>query len=277
MLIAERQFDFAARSDAGRVRENNEDSFRDAPELNLFVLSDGMGGQASGETASRIATETVVEYCRALERDPSVLSPAECVPGLCQMSNRLAAAIRRANSAVREAARKNPQCHGMGATVVAARFEDNRMSLAHVGDSRAYRLRSGRIEQLTQDHSFIAEQVRHGLLTEQEAEHSRLQNVLLRALGPEAQVQVEVDEELVLEGDTFLLCSDGLTREISDAQIAAILERAEDAQGAADRLIEAANRAGGADNITVIVVRPVEKRAALARFGRWLTRSKESV
>jgi PPM family protein phosphatase len=277
MLIAERQFDFAARSDPGRVRENNEDSFRDAPELNLFVLSDGMGGQASGETASRIATETIVEYCRAVERDPSVLPPAECVPGLCETSNRLAAAIRRANSAVREAARKNPKYRGMGATVVAAQFENNRMSLAHVGDSRAYRLRSGHIEQLTQDHSFIAEQVRHGLLTEQEAEHSRLQNVLLRALGPEAQVQVEVDEELVLEGDAILLCSDGLTREISDAQIAAILEHAEDAQAAADRLIEAANRAGGADNITVIVLRPVEKRAALARFGRWLTRSKESV
>lgn len=276
MLIAERQFDFAARSDTGRVRENNEDSFREAPELNLFVLSDGMGGHASGETASRVATDTVVEYCRAVERDPSLLLSGERVRGLSENSNRLVAAIRRANRAVREAARKNPQCRGMGATLVAAQFDQNRMSLAHVGDSRAYRFRAGELEQLTQDHSFVAEQVRRGAMTRGEAERSRLQNVLLRALGPEEDVEIELDEELVLEGDTILLCSDGLTREVSDAQIAAILERGEDAQAAADRLIDAANEGGGEDNISVIVLRPVPKRAALARIGRWLAGAKES-
>lgn len=276
MPIAEGQFDFAARSDPGRVRENNEDSFRDAPELSLFVLSDGMGGYASGETASRIATDTVVDYCRAAERDASVLSPADRLPGFSEVSSGLAAAIRRANSAVREAARKDPRCRGMGATLVAARFHDDRVTLAHVGDSRAYRLRGAQLEQLTQDHSFVAEQVRRGAMTREEAERSQLQNVLLRALGPEEEVEIEVDEQLVLEGDTILLCSDGLTREVSEAQIAAILEDAEATQTAADQLVEAANRAGGADNITVIVLRPVPKRAALARIGRWLVGAKES-
>lgn len=276
MLTAERQFDFAARSDPGRVRENNEDSFRDAPEINVFVLSDGMGGHASGEMASRIAVDAVVGFCRAAESHPSILPEVERISGSSEMSNRLAAAIRRANSAVREAARQNPQCAGMGATLVAAQFDRGRMCLAHVGDSRAYRFRSGRLEQLTQDHSFVAEQVRRGMMTQGEAERSQLQNVLLRALGPEEELEVSVDEELLLEGDVILLCSDGLNREVSDAQIAAILERAEDAQTAADRLIDAANRAGGADNITVIVLRPVPKRAPFARIGRWLVGAKES-
>ena len=276
MLTTERQFDFAARSDPGRVRENNEDTFRDAPEINLFVLSDGMGGHASGEMASRIAVDAVVDFCRAAESDPSLVPAAGRIPGSSEMSNRLTAAIRRANTAVREAAHQNPQSAGMGATLVAAQFDCARMCLAHVGDSRAYRFRSGRLEQLTQDHSFVAEQVRRGTMTQGEAEQSQLQNVLLRALGPEEELEVSVEEELLLEGDVILLCSDGLNREVSDAQIAAILEHAEDAQTAADRLIEAANRAGGADNITVIVLRPVPKRAALARIGRWLVGAKES-
>jgi serine/threonine protein phosphatase PrpC len=145
------------------------------------------------------------------------------------------------------------------------------MSLAHVGDSRAYRLRVETFEQLTEDHSFVAEQVRRGSMTEQEAASSNLQNVLLRALGVDPEVQVEINEHVLLEGDTFLLCTDGLTRELSDAQIAAILGEAEDAQEAADRLVDLANQAGGEDNITAIVVRHAAKPAGtLARMGRWL-------
>lgn len=274
-VTAEARFDCRARTDKGRVRENNEDSFRVAPELNLFVLSDGMGGQASGEVASRIATETVVHYCREAEHTSS--APTERLPGLSETSNRLAAAVRVANSAICEAAEKNPQYRGMGATVVAVQVEGDRMSVAHVGDSRAYRLRSGQLEQLTNDHSFVAEQVRRGLMTQQEAEQSQLQNVLLRALGQEPEVEPEVSEELVLDGDTILLCSDGLTRELSDAEIAAILAHSEDADTAANRLIDAANQAGGNDNITAIVLRPAGKRdSAFARIGRWLKGSKES-
>jgi protein phosphatase len=165
----------------------------------------------------------------------------------------------------------------MGATAIAACFTDERMSLAHVGDSRAYMLRGGQLEQLTEDHSFVAEQVRRGMMTQEEAATSRMQNVLLRALGIEPEVEVDVDEELMGEDDTLLLCSDGLTRELSDAQITAVLREGSDAQESANRLIELANDAGGRDNITVIVVREALKPVgAFARIGRWFRGSNGS-
>jgi serine/threonine protein phosphatase PrpC len=263
--------DFGSRSDAGRIRENNEDSLCLAPEMNLFVLSDGMGGQASGEVASRLATETIVAYCREAQVTPSSALTGMRIAGVSDTSNRLASAIRLANRVVHQAAEHTAEQRGMGATVVAVWLEEQRMSLAHVGDSRAYRLRGEALEQLTEDHSFVAEQVRRGSMTEQEAASSNLQNVLLRALGVDPEVQVELHEHVLLEGDTFLLCSDGLTRELSDVQIAAILGDAEDAQDAADRLVDLANQAGGEDNITAIVVRHAAKPAGtLARVGRWL-------
>ena len=162
----------------------------------------------------------------------------------------------------------------MGATVVAVRFSGEIMSLAHVGDSRAYRLRGGALEQLTQDHSFVAEQMRRGRMTPHEAGCSTLQNVLVRALGIEPSVEVDVSEELFMEGDTVLLCSDGLTRELSDAQIAAVLVETGDAQEAAGRLIDFAKQAGGGDNITAIVLRhaarPMGAFAWINRLGRRL-------
>jgi PPM family protein phosphatase len=263
--------DFGSRTDAGRVRENNEDSFCIAPEINLFVLSDGMGGQASGEVASRLATETIVAYCREAQATPSSAMTGARLAGVSDNSNRLASAIHLANRAVHQAAEQTPEQHGMGATVVAIWLADERMSLAHVGDSRAYRLRGETLEQLTEDHSFVADQVRRGSMTQQEAASSNLQNVLLRALGVDPEVQADVDEHVLLEGDTILLCSDGLTRELSDAQIAGVLGDAEDAQDAADRLVDLANQAGGEDNITAVVVRHAAKPAGtFARVGRWL-------
>jgi len=273
--------DVGARTDIGRVRENNEDSFQLAPELNLFVLCDGMGGQASGEVASRLATETIVAHCAAAASDPAVPIIGARLSGLSAAGNRLVSAIRAANFALVKAAQVNPEWAGMGATVVAVQFVDDRMILAHVGDSRAYRLRAGELEQLTRDHSFVAEQVRRGIMTEQEAERSRMQNVLLRALGAEPYVDVEISEELALEGDSILLCSDGLTRELSAAQIAAALigaiEKNDEAQEIADRLVDLANEAGGGDNITVIVIRRAPKLVgAFARIGRWFKGSEES-
>jgi PPM family protein phosphatase len=272
-LMADSQIDFAARSDVGRVRENNEDSLRMAPELGLFILSDGMGGQASGEVASRLTTDVVLAHCHQWQSDPSMPLTGALLSGISEKSNRLLSAIRCANVEIREAAAKNPQWRGMGATVVALWLEGDRMSLAHVGDSRAYRFRAGQLEQLTQDHSFVAEQVRRGILTQAEADHSKLQNVLLRALGADPEVDIDIEEQLVLAGDSLLLCSDGLTREVSDAQIAAILKRADCAQSAAVQLINLANQGGGEDNISVIVLRRAAKRlGALDRIGRWLRR-----
>ncbi|MGH9714911.1 MAG: Stp1/IreP family PP2C-type Ser/Thr phosphatase [Candidatus Acidiferrales bacterium] len=259
-----------SRSDPGRVRENNEDSLCLAPELKLFVLSDGMGGQASGEVASRLATETIVAYCREAQVTPSSANTGMLIAGASDNANRLASAIRLANRVVNQAAEQNSERRGMGATVVAVWLSDERVSVAHVGDSRAYRLRGKEFEQLTEDHSFVAEQVRRGTMTPEEAATSKLQNVLLRALGVDPEVEVEVGEQVLLEGDTILLCSDGLTRELSDAQIAAVLGDTEDSQEAADRLVDSANQAGGEDNISAIVVRNVAKSAgAFTRMGRW--------
>lgn len=277
------EIETGARTDTGRVRKNNEDSVSVAEEISLFVLSDGMGGHASGDVASRLTVETIVAHCRAAEENPSLELSGYRIPGVSETSNRLASAIRLANLAVNEAALKHVRTPdskrpGMGATVVAAQFVDGRVTVAHVGDSRAYRLRRDAFKQLTEDHSFVAEQVRHGMLTEQEARRSNLQNVLVRALGVEPEVLVDVREEVVLEGDTFLLCSDGLTRELSDIQIAAVLKDANEADEAASSLVDLANQAGGGDNITAVVLhcapKPVGAFGQAARLGRWFRGSR---
>ncbi|HEY6467240.1 MAG TPA: protein phosphatase 2C domain-containing protein [Candidatus Acidoferrales bacterium] len=282
----------AARSDTGRARENNEDSFHVAAELGLFVLSDGMGGLDSGEVASRLTVETVYAHCRDAEANPDLPYEGATAEGASQTSNRLASAIQMANRVVRAAAGfdvagsqsadatagPNGQASnapkGMGATVVALQFFGERVSVAHVGDSRAYRLRAGEFIQLTEDHSLVAQQVREGRMTHAEAESSPLKNVLMRALGVDSTVEVEVDEEVALEGDIYLLCSDGLTRELSDSQIAGVLKEMPTAQEGADRLIDLANQAGGGDNITAVVVRVGEKSGGtLGKISRWITGS----
>jgi protein phosphatase len=219
--------------------------------------------------------DTIVAHCCDAEADSSLALVGNRIPALSEAANRLASAVRLANRAVREAAvqsadgaEDSSQC-GMGATVVAVRISEGRLSLAHVGDSRAYRLRGNVFEQLTRDHSFVAEQVRRGILTEEEASRSNLQNVLTRALGVQTEVEVDVVEQGVVEGDTLLLCSDGLTRELSDSQIAGVLESTEDAERASDLLVELANQAGGGDNITAVVLRcGPKRRQGLARIGQ---------
>jgi len=264
------EIEFGASSDVGRVRENNEDSFRVAPEINLFVLSDGMGGQSSGEIASRLASEAVITHCREAAENPALLFAGRMTAGASEFGDRLASAFRLANHAVYQAAQGNPALHGMGATLVAVMFAEQRVSVAHVGDSRVYRLRNGHLELLTDDHSFIAEQVRQGHMTEQEAQNSNLQNVLMRAIGVEEEVEVDLNEELFADDDVLLLCSDGLTKELSDAQIAAVLADVEDARAAANQLIKLANDAGGNDNITVIVLRHAPRLVgSFERLGRW--------
>ena len=264
------EIQFGARSDIGCVRENNEDSFRVAPEMNLFVLSDGMGGLASGEIASRLSVDCVVKHCGDAQRNPSLPLVGRRIDGISDASNRLASAIRLANQTVYGAAREKGNEGRMGATLAAVRFEGERLSIAHVGDSRIYRLRNRGFEQLTLDHSFVAEQMLHGRMTAEEASSSAMQSVLIRAIGIEPEVDVDANDELLMEGDTVLLCSDGLTRELSDEQIAGVLGENDDAQEAADALVELAKQAGGGDNITVIVARCSPKSAgALARIGKW--------
>lgn len=262
--------DIGARTDVGRVRNNNEDSYRLEPALNLFVVSDGMGGEAHGEVASALAVATVASHCLEAANNLSAPSFVEPRTDLSEKTNRLASAVQLANRKIHEAALSNPRHRGMGATLLAAWLDGRRLSMAHVGDSRAYLLRGGSLEQLTRDHSLVAEQVRRGILTPQQAEVSTLQSVLIRALGTHEEVEVDANEHLLLEGDVVLLCTDGLTRMVTDPEIASTILTHPNAQAAADRLVALANDYGGEDNVTVVVLRIAQDLdGLLARWRRW--------
>ncbi len=242
-------------SDVGHVRTNNEDCFRIVAPLQLFVLSDGMGGEAHGEIASELAVETVVKHCLGGPDNQALPLLGEARPELSSHTRRLASALHLANKKIFESAEANPEQRGMGATLTAAWIHGSKLSLAHVGDSRAYLLRGGVLQQLTSDHSLVAEQVRRGIITLAEAEESQMQSVLIRALGAQAEVEVDADEHILFSRDILMLCSDGLTRMVTEPEIAGTLQAESDPDRAAEKLVALANEYGGADNITVIVVR----------------------
>lgn len=242
-------------SDVGRVRTNNEDSYKILDSIHLFVLSDGMGGEAHGEVASALAVEAIEKLCTEANGDSQVTLEDTTSDNFSLLTRRLQRAVRQANLDIYESAQKNPAQRGMGATVTTAWANDDRLSIAHVGDSRAYLLRTGNLQQLTSDHSLVAEQVRRGIITPQQAEQSEMQSVLLRALGAHPDVEVDVDEVGLFSGDVLLLCSDGLTRMVTEPEIAGTLQAETDPAAAAQKLVDLANESGGLDNITVIVVR----------------------
>ncbi len=248
-----------ARTDLGRVRKNNEDCYAIEPSLQLYVLSDGMGGQAHGEVASKLAVQTVLTHCKQGENSRATPIFGESSPDVSERTNRLASAIHLANRKVFETACANPEQKGMGATIVAAWVDAQRLSIAHVGDSRVYLLRGGNMEQLTADHSLVAEKVRVGILTPQEADASEMQSVLTRAVGTTDSVEVDTDEQVLLVDDFLLLCSDGLTRMLTDPEIASTLLTSASAQEAAERLVDLANENGGVDNVSVIVMHVLNK------------------
>jgi serine/threonine protein phosphatase PrpC len=258
----------AACTDKGRIRPTNEDSYHVSREKDLFVLSDGMGGAAKGEVASAMAVE-VVSAC--FEADPVIAVSREPTPGseFSGETTLLIRAVQKANRKIHEAGTRDPAARGMGATIVAARISGSSLSLAHVGDSRAYLLRAHTLQQLTSDHSLVAEQVRQGLMTDQQAAVSELQSVLTRALGMEESVEVDADEMELFPGDSLLLCSDGLTRMVPEYEVAGILSRYPDVRTAAERLVERANECGGHDNVTVVVVRISKPKGWFARFFPW--------
>jgi PPM family protein phosphatase len=257
-------------TDVGRVRTNNEDCFRIVAPLGLFVLSDGMGGAAHGEVASELAVETVVKHCQEAENNRAAPVFGEARAGWNGRTKRLFSAVYLANKRIFESAEKHPEQKGMGATLTAAWIDGPRLSIAHVGDSRAYLLRGGNLQQLTSDHSMVAEQVRRGIMTVAEAEQSEIQSVLLRALGSEPQVEIDTEEQELFARDVVLLCSDGLTRMVTEPEIAGALQSEPDPEQAAAKLVERANDAGGADNITVLVIRlESEYTGWLSWLRRW--------
>jgi PPM family protein phosphatase len=232
-----RAVDFVQLSDTGRERRTNEDNaFSQAP---LFVVADGMGGARGGEVASGIVVETFNGGM------PDGVAPET---GLAELT-------REANQRIHQRATADAERAGMGTTLTAAYVGDGEVAFAHVGDSRAYRLRDGKLEQLTNDHSLVGELVRRGKLTQQQAEEHPQRSVITRALGPEASVQVDSFSVAAQPGDVFLLCSDGLTSMVPVETVEDILREAESLDAAAHRLIDAANEAGGRDNITVVLFR----------------------
>jgi serine/threonine protein phosphatase PrpC len=260
-------WDVAALTDKGRVRPTNEDNYRISPEQSLFVLSDGMGGAAKGEVASAMAVESVIASPR--ENAAGLLGDSAAHTEFSEETNSLVRAVQLANRRIHERGLRDPACRGMGTTIVAARITGSRLSLVHVGDSRAYLLRSGRLEQLTADHSLVAEQVRQGVMTSEQAAVSELQSVLTRALGTEESVQVDADEMELFPRDSLLLCSDGLTRMVPEQEIAGILVQTPDVRIATELLVNRANEYGGQDNVTVVLIRFNRWKGWFAKFIPW--------
>ena len=235
--------------DAGRARSNTEDSVATDPETSLAVLADGMGGYNAGEVASNMATSFICTELGRWLREASAQASDQDVRRAMDIC------VDNANRAIFNAANSNPQYAGMGTTLVVALFRDGRLLVGHVGDSRAYRLRAGRLQQITRDHSLLQEQIDAGLITPEQAAFSANKNLVTRAVGVEDTVLLETHQHDVQPGDVYLLCSDGLSDMLDDSTIAQILQSHESLQTLCTSLIEAANDAGGKDNISVILVR----------------------
>jgi len=243
----------AGKTDTGKVREHNEDAFYCGEVSGLFAVADGMGGQLAGEIASAMAVDVLRDH---LERGAAA---GEALVGNVDQrhsptANRLASGIRRANQVIHAAGKSKAAWRNMGSTLVAAQLHDQRLAIAHVGDSRIYLIRGGSIIQLTDDHSLVAEQQRQGLISQAEAERSPLKNIITRALGEGPQIEVDLSDLDLIDGDRILLCSDGLTNMVDDRAILAVVGAEDDPQRACDTLIATANAGGGRDNITVVLV-----------------------
>lgn len=260
-------YEIACATHPGCVRSNNEDAVLGHAELGLAVLADGMGGYAAGEVASRLAVDEIeAELVPALRLLGQQGRP---VPAAA-LHDDLHAAARRANAAIAARARRDAGCDGMGATLVMAVLQPGRISVAHLGDSRAYRWRAGRLEQLTRDHCWMDEQIAQDKLSIDALLGQRCENIVTRALGVEDDIALEVHDHEAQEEDVFLLCSDGLSDMLEAPHIAAVLVGQGALPDKARRLIDAANERGGRDNISVILLRQVP--AAQAGWPRRLMR-----
>jgi serine/threonine protein phosphatase PrpC len=249
----------AGKTDVGSVRANNEDNFGYDSRYGIFVVCDGMGGQAAGEVASKIGVDTVLDYVRQAGEPDQLQQPKNGTGGLSPLASLLAAAIHKANQAVLEAGQRQQTRAGMGATVVVALVRSNSLCIGNVGDSRIYLVRNGAIEQLTEDHSLVMEQVRRGYLTLEQAQESDLQNIILRALGSEEEIKPDLQDLIALPGDVLLLTTDGLTRRVRDEEIKTIISSSRSLEQACGALIQAAKDRRGDDNITCLLVRIVDR------------------
>mgnify|MGYP001399908181 CR=1 FL=1 len=252
--------ELSAAVDPGRARSNNEDSVALDNDVALAVLADGMGGYNAGEVASNMATSFIrTELGRWLREAQTHASDGE-------VRRAMDICVDNANRAIFNAANSNPQYAGMGTTLVVAVIRDNHLLVGHVGDSRAYRLRGGRLQQITRDHSLLQEQIDAGLITQEQAAFSANKNLVTRAVGVEDTVLLETHQHEVQPGDIYLMCSDGLSDMLDDATIGQLLLTHDSLSAACQALVDAANDAGGKDNISVVLVRASGGASPASRF-----------
>ena len=257
----------AGNTDVGLVRANNEDNFGYDLRCGIFVVCDGMGGQQAGEVASKIAVDTVLDYFRRSARDVTRVGGSS-FEGVSDRAVGLANAIQLANQSIHETASRDLRHAGMGCTIVAVLVEGDFFSIANVGDSRIYLIRENSLVQLTNDHSLVMEQVRRGLMTMEEAEHSKVQNVIVRALGIDDSVEPDLEDHQLTAGDVLLLCSDGLSRYVKDERMIEVVTQESSLEKACADLVEAAKAGGSDDNITCLLLRAIHPSWRDRWFGR---------
>jgi protein phosphatase len=246
---------YAAKTDVGMKRTHNEDYFSVIDHEQLFIVADGMGGHAMGEVASKMAADTLGEFY-ARTKDEDATWPYKMDRQLSYVENRLVCGIKLANSRIYEASTKDPRCKGMGTTLVSCLVNGDKAYFAHVGDSRGYRIRNGQIKQITRDHSLLEDyKEAKPDMSEDEQKNFPHKNVITRALGMRETVQVDIKNDQIQDGDTYLLCCDGLSGMIDDPKMAEIVTSCGgDLEKAVAQLVDQANRNGGVDNITVILL-----------------------
>jgi len=258
------------KTDVGSFRDHNEDAIGCDEDIGLAVLADGMGGHRGGEMASAITVSTILEQVTANTKQIKS-GDTENESGYSAESLIIFDAVTQANSNVHASSEANAQYRGMGTTVVVVMFYDDRFTVAHVGDSRLYRLRDGKLEQITRDHSLMQELIDRGFYTPEQARNSLNKNLVTRAIGIDENVQIDIQEDIVMVDDVYLLCSDGVTDMIQDHVIEMTMkENIDDLDKAASELIRLSNEAGGKDNISALLAKPIKpfpaKNSLFSRF-----------
>jgi serine/threonine protein phosphatase PrpC len=245
----------AGETNVGMKRTHNEDSYEVLDDERLYLVADGMGGHASGEVASRMAIDTLKEFFQATSQDPEATWPYKMDKSRPYEENRLITGIKLANLRIHESQQREPKLRGMGTTFAGILIIDEGVLVAHVGDSRVYRIRGAKLEQLTEDHSLLNDYIKMKRLTEEEIANFPHKNVIVRALGMKETVKVDTKLDVPQPGDTYLVCSDGLCGPVSDQEISEIAASTNDLKGLASKLIERANANGGPDNVTVVLAK----------------------
>ncbi len=267
--------EIVSRTDPGRVRSHNEDFVAHESETGVVLLADGMGGYNAGEVASGMAARIIVEGLSHAWR--GLTENARALANSLEMANKsIQEQVERANWAIFEKAQNEPQCAGMGTTLVAGLFYDNQLTVGHIGDSRMYRLRGEALDQITKDHSLLQEQVDSGLISKEDARKSRNKNLLTRALGIDPKVEAEIHSHAVLPGDIYLVCSDGLNDMVDDEEIRlTLLTLQSNLALAAEQLVMSANDNGGRDNVSVVLAKVLQPfpaaRGWMARLKSWFS------